>query len=92
MSKLPFPDIRPNRKYAIIEYLKELVEEDLFRLVVMTHNFDFYRTFQSRVLANAKWENSFVAQKQPDSIKLLKGGSKDVASPFDLWKKHFGKN
>ncbi|MGB3294770.1 MAG: AAA family ATPase, partial [Phormidesmis sp.] len=36
-------------KYAIIEYLKELAEEDSFRLVVLTHNFDFYRTFQSRV-------------------------------------------
>jgi energy-coupling factor transporter ATP-binding protein EcfA2 len=33
-------------KYAIIEYLKELSEEGKFGLLVLTHNFDFYRTFQ----------------------------------------------
>lgn len=79
-------------KYAIIEYLKELAEEDLFRLVVLTHNFDFYRTFQSRVLNNAKWDCSFVANKSANEIKLLKGGNKDVANPFDLWKRHFHSN
>ena len=79
-------------KYAIIEYLKELAEEELFRLVVLTHNFDFYRTFQSRVLGNAKWDCSFVANKCGDEIKLLKGGNKDVASPFDLWKNQFPTN
>jgi len=79
-------------KYAIIEYLKELADEDLFRLVVLTHNFDFYRTFQSRVLAKGQWDNSFVAQRNADAVILLKGGSKDVASPFDLWKEQFPNN
>ncbi len=79
-------------KYAIIEYLKELADEDLLRLVVLTHNFDFYRTFQSRVLAKGQWDNSFVAQRNADSVILLKGGSKDVASPFDLWKNQFPNN
>ena len=73
-------------KYAIIEYLKELAEETSLRLIVLTHNFDFYRTFQSRVLASAQWENSFVAQKNEQAVKLLKGGSKNVANPFEQWK------
>jgi energy-coupling factor transporter ATP-binding protein EcfA2 len=79
-------------KYAIIEYLKELADEGLLRLVVLTHNFDFYRTFQSRVLDTAKWDNSFVAQRNAGAVILLKGGSKDVASPFELWKNSFPNN
>ncbi|MCK9345045.1 MAG: AAA family ATPase [Candidatus Pacebacteria bacterium] len=79
-------------KYAIIEYLKELAHQDLFRLIVLTHNFDFYRTFQGRVLDNAQWENSFIAQKTEGSIKLLRGGDKDVSNPFTLWKKNYHKN
>lgn len=79
-------------KYAIIEYLKELSEHNLIRLIILTHNFDFYRTFQSRILVDAQWENSYVAQKNIDGVKLLKGGSKDVASPFELWKKNYHKN
>ena len=74
-------------KYAIIEYLRELAEEDTFRLIVLTHNFDFYRTFQSRVLGNAKWNNSFVAQKDERGIQLLRGGDKNVRDPFSQWKK-----
>lgn len=79
-------------KYAIIEYLKELADEELFRIIVLTHNFDFYRTFQSRVLDAAKWGNSFLAQKNNDSIELLEGGNKDAVSPFDLWKNNFSNN
>lgn len=79
-------------KYAIIEYLKELAHQELFRLIVLTHNFDFYRTFQSRVLDSAKWSNSFIAQKVEGGIKLLKGGDKGVSNPFDSWKKHFHEN
>jgi len=76
-------------KYAIIEYLKEVTEENLFKLLVLTHNFDFYRTFQSRVLDTAKWTNSFVAHKSTNSIKLLNGGNRNISSPFDLWKSQF---
>ena len=79
-------------KYAIIEYLKELSEENLFCILVLTHNFDFYRTFQSRVLNTAKWDNSFIAHKLENSIKLIKGGSKDVSNPFELWKENYKNN
>jgi hypothetical protein len=36
-------------KYAIIEYLKELHEDPIFRLLILTHNFDFYRTVAKRL-------------------------------------------
>ncbi|KNX44500.1 hypothetical protein AEY53_06515 [Helicobacter pylori] len=36
-------------KYAIIEYLNDLQECRQFKFLVMTHNFDFYRTLASRL-------------------------------------------
>ncbi|WP_120863200.1 hypothetical protein [Helicobacter pylori] len=36
-------------KHAIIEYLNDLQECGQFKLLVMTHNFDFYRTLASRL-------------------------------------------
>lgn len=79
-------------KYAIIEYLKELAHENLFRLIVLTHNFDFYRTFQCRVLDIAQWDNSFVAQKVQGGVKLLRGKDKGVSNPFDYWRKNYHKD
>ncbi|MFD2962504.1 MULTISPECIES: hypothetical protein [Olivibacter] len=35
-------------KFAIIEYIRELHNSDLFRIILLTHNFDFYRTIASR--------------------------------------------
>ncbi|MEJ8595754.1 hypothetical protein [Helicobacter pylori] len=50
---LVFDDISDSfdyrNKYAIIEYLKDLQECKQFKLLVMTHNFDFYRTLASRL-------------------------------------------
>lgn len=38
-------------KYAIIEYIKDLKDNEnkLFKLIILTHNFDFYRTIGSRL-------------------------------------------
>ena len=36
-------------KFAIIEYIKDLHHLDCFRTVILTHNFDFYRTVASRL-------------------------------------------
>jgi hypothetical protein len=38
-------------KYAIIQYLKEISENPLFKQIVMTHNFDFFRTMESRFVS-----------------------------------------
>lgn len=35
-------------KYAVVEYLKELSDNDALRLLILTHNFDFFRTMESR--------------------------------------------
>lgn len=36
-------------KYAIIELLKELNDNGLFHLIILTHNFDFYRACANRL-------------------------------------------
>ncbi|MCQ2664631.1 hypothetical protein JT190_04725 [Helicobacter pylori] len=50
---LVFDDISDSfdyrNKHAIIEYLNDLQECEQFKLLVMMHNFDFYRTLASRL-------------------------------------------
>lgn len=56
---LVFDDISDSfdyrNKYAIIEYLNDLQECENFKLLVMTHNFDFYRTLASRLDIDRKY-------------------------------------
>ena len=49
-------------KYAIIEYLDELASNQLIDLLVLTHNFDFYRTVSSRL--DIKYDMCFAVQKK----------------------------
>lgn len=39
-------------KFAIIEYIKEIHEKNDFKVILLTHNFDFYRTVASRLQLN----------------------------------------
>lgn len=63
-------------KYAIIEYISDISEytdendEKLFKILLLTHNFDFYRTVSSRI---TKPGNSFIAFVDSDKIKLERG-------------------
>lgn len=50
-----------SNKYAIIEYLSELVENMSVDVLVLTHNFDFYRTISSRL--SIGYNMCFVVQK-----------------------------
>jgi ABC-type cobalamin/Fe3+-siderophores transport system ATPase subunit len=36
-------------KFAIIEYIRDLHSSNNFRIIILTHNFDFYRTIASRL-------------------------------------------
>ena len=50
-------------KYAIIEYLTDLSKTSGIDLLVLTHNFDFYRTIKSRL--GICRNHCFVAQREP---------------------------
>ena len=72
-------------KYAIIEYLKEIAEEKpIFQQIILSHNFDFYRTVSSRL--DLKRESRILASKANDRICLEQ--EKYQKSPFSHWRKN----
>lgn len=54
-------------KYAIVEYLREISEEEFFNSIILTHNFDFFRTITNRVVA---YSNCLMAFKSDGEISL----------------------
>lgn len=71
-------------KYAIIEYLYELAQEDQFYLLILSHNFDFYRTVSSRL--NLKRDNKLTANTDGTIITIEREHYQD--KPFKWWKEH----
>ena len=64
-------------KYAIIEYIKDIANYELpdgkkqFKILLLTHNFDFYRTVSSRLIQTRK--NEFIAYSCNGKICLENG-------------------
>lgn len=65
-------------KYAIIQYLKEMAEHTDFKLVLLTHNFDFFRTLLSRGVVG--YNRCFMAQK--GDTKVVLNQAQHVNNPF----------
>ncbi|GAB6056490.1 hypothetical protein JCM15415_18060 [Methanobacterium movens] len=70
-------------KYAIVEYLSDVLKEDFFKLIILTHNFDFYRTVGSRLDIHRK--NCFMVLKNHEEIKIVDG--QYLNSAFGFWKR-----
>lgn len=79
---LVFDDIADSfdykNKYAIIEYINDLAKDGNFKILILTHNFDFYRTVVSRLqtkiakVVTKKEDRTVVltpAFAQPDILK-----------------------
>lgn len=87
MSLIVMDDISDSfdyqNKYAIIEYVNELAEgnEDKFKIVLLTHNFDFYRTITSRLRGKVKQIMTF---KDQNGTVMLKEGKYIERTPFDI--------
>lgn len=64
-------------KYAIIEYLKDISEEPKFRQIILTHNFDFFRTVQSRFIP---YDNCLMVEKTKEDVKIEK--AEYIKNPF----------
>lgn len=64
-------------KYAIVEYLHDICSIPNIDLLLLTHNFDFYRTAVSRL--NIYDENCFIVQRdETDGLKMHEfGGPED---------------
>ncbi len=65
-------------KYAIIDYLRHIAETDNFYMIILTHNFDFFRTIVSRNITS--YSQSLIAIKVSDGIRLEK--AKYINNPF----------
>ncbi len=71
-------------KYAIIQYLMEIAEEPNFKEILLTHNFDFFRTVQSRFISYAC---CLMANKSDKEITLVPAtGIKNIF--VNDWKGH----
>ncbi len=77
-------------KFAIVEYLKEIseikiagTEKNKFYLVILTHNFDFFRTLALRGVASRK--TCLIAEKNESGITLEV--ARYIKNPFVEWQK-----
>lgn len=73
-------------KYAIIQYLMDIAERANFRQIILTHNFDFFRTVNSRNFV--KYSGCLMAEKSAAGITLRQAtGIKNVF--VNDWKINF---
>ena len=70
---LVFDDISDSfdykNKYAIIEYLADYIASGKFKVIILTHNFDFYRTIVGRLTLRSP-DSSLMALKHSGSVEL----------------------
>lgn len=72
-------------KYAIIQYLMDISESPQFKQILLTHNFDFYRTVESRFVG---YGNCLMTSKTSTGVALEKAaGIKNVF--LNDWKEAF---
>tara|TARA_B110001469_G_C9596821_1_gene296374 strand:- start:52 stop:855 length:804 start_codon:yes stop_codon:yes gene_type:complete len=65
----PADSLDYKNKHAILQYLKDLSEIERFRLIILTHNFDFYRSLSERVVHR---DRCYMANQHLSAITLEK--------------------
>ena len=76
-------------KYAIVEYLKDISENDNFFQIILTHNFDFFRTILSRGIV--PYVQCLISNKSNTDISLEQANY--INNPFiNDWKKDLTDN
>jgi len=68
-------------KYAIVEYLKDIANEPNFYQIILTHNFDFFRTIGSRLGIDR--EHRLYTIKSNVEVCLVEEKYQD--KPFKVW-------
>lgn len=76
-------------KYAIIEYLSDISKTTNFFQIILTHNFDFFRTIESRGIV--RYAQCYYAYKSSLKISLEKASG--IKNPFIRdWKDNLDEN
>ena len=90
---LVFDDIADSfdydNKYAIIEYIYELSKRDSFKIILLTHNFDFFRALKSRL--NCKY-TYFAGKNEYGIINLRDNNFESTNNIFVEIKKRIEQN
>ena len=55
-------------KYAIVQYLQDIADEQCFKQIILTHNFDFFRTVNSRFV---RYSHCLMVQRTTTGIELV---------------------
>ena len=69
-------------KYAIVEYLRDITETPFFYQIILTHNYDFYRTISSRL--DLDRTNKFHTLRDDKGVQIRE--EKYQNNPFNYWK------
>ena len=78
-------------KHAIVEYLYENSQYNNFKFIILTHNFDFYRTIASRLLSNDR-KHSLMASFNYDDNSIYLDEGKYLNSVFNYWHENYKKS
>nr|WP_306288036.1 hypothetical protein [Pseudoalteromonas sp. WY3] len=71
-------------KHAIVQYLEDISKIEYFSQLILTHNFDFFRTLSNSFV---RYERCLMASRTADSIKLSK--AEGIKNYFiGKWKEH----
>ena len=70
-------------KYAIIQYLQDISTGPVFKQIILTHNFDFFRTLESRFVG---YGSCLMASKAGSETRLSQAVG--IRNPFLRWKSH----
>lgn len=68
-------------KYAIVEYLADIAEQENFRQIILTHNYDFYRTVWKRLELGG---TVFHVARTSEGVVLT--AETMYSDPFQKWK------
>jgi hypothetical protein len=76
-------------KYAIIQYLTDISKDPHFKMILLTHNFDFYRTVCSRFVGH---DGSFLATRNEAGVITIEKPDGIQNIFINVWKKSFFKD
>ena len=74
-------------KYTIIQYLEEISHHPSFNMIILTHNFDFFRTIADRGIV--RYDDCFFARNDEKLIKLDKINGM-LNNVFINWRNNLG--
>ncbi len=79
-------------KYAIIQYLKDISSYVNFKQIILTHNFDFFRTIIGRVGSKINYNKYLLATRGKNAVILNNVEKMGIINPFQDYKQKCIKN